>query len=135
VKNQIINITENEYDNIKEKTDLSSVFLVEIDGSQIKTVYELFEAMEKAYYLHTSNGTWGKNWAAFDDLMTDLDWIPYNKHILVVKYYDKLLSGYPVEKNRFIHYLKDSILPFWEEDVLHCVVEGETKDFTVYLID
>ena len=135
MKNQIINTSENEYNKIKEETDLSSAFLVEIDGSQIKTVYELFEAMEKAYNLHTLNGTWGRNWAAFDDLMTDLDWIPYNKHILAIKHYTELLSGYPEEKNRFIHYLKDSILPFWEEEVLHCVVEGKTKGFTVYLVD
>lgn len=135
MKNKIINTSENDYDKIKEETDLSSAFLVEIDGSKIKTVDELFEAMEKAYNLHTLNGTWGRNWAAFDDLMTDLDWIPCNKHILTIKHYAELLSGYSVEKNRFIHYLKDSILPFWEEEVLHCVVEGETKEFTVYLVD
>lgn len=135
MKNQIINISGNEYDKIQEETDLSLAFLVEIDGSQIKTIDKLFETMEKAYNLHTLNGTWGRNWAAFDDLMTDLDWIPYNKHILAIKLYTELLSGYPEEKNRFIHYLKDSILPFWEEEVLHCVVEGKTKGFTVYLVD
>ena len=68
-------------------------------------------------------------------MMSDLDWIPYNKHILVIKHYTELLSRYPEEKNRFIHYLKDSILPFWEEEVLNCVVEGKTKEFTVYLVD
>jgi len=38
-------------------------------------------------------------------------------------------------KRLFLEYFKESILPFWEEDVLHCVVEGKTKEFTVYLIE
>ena len=33
MKNQIINTSENEYNKIKEETDLSSAFLVEIDDS------------------------------------------------------------------------------------------------------
>jgi len=135
MKNQIINISKNEYQKIKEGIDLSSTFLAEIDGSQIKTVSELFEALAQAYDFQTLNGTWGKNWAAFDDLMTDLDWIPFNNHILSIKHYDELLSSYPAEKSRFIHYLKNSVLPYWEEEVLQCVVEGQAKEFTVYLID
>ena len=26
-------------------------------------------------------------------------------------------------------------LEFWEEEVLYCVVDGKTKEFTVYLVD
>ena len=135
MKNEIFNITERQFEDIKPTINLNETFLVELDGSEIQNEKQLFDVMEKEYDLHTLNGTWGRNWAAFDDLMTDLDWIPYNKHILVIKHYNELLSGYPVEKNRLIHYLKDSILPFWEEEVLHCVVEGKTKEFTVYLIN
>lgn len=32
-------------------------------------------------------------------------------------------------------YFEEDILPFWEHDVLNCMVGGECKKFMVYLVD
>jgi hypothetical protein len=134
MNNRIINIDSNEYQIIRKQIE-SDTFLVELDGNNIQNERQLFDVMEKAYNLHTLNGTWGKNWAAFDDLMTDLDWIGYDKYILTIFSFKSFMSKDLNGKRLFLEYFKESILPFWEEDVLHCVVEGKTKEFTVYLIE
>lgn len=48
--------------------------------------------------------------------------------------YSKMLFRDKKTKGIFNDCLK-CWLKFWEEEVLHCVVEGKTKEFTVYLID
>lgn len=135
MKNEILKITREEYQNIKSEIDLKETYLVEINGKKIPTVSSFFENIEEQYDFHTLNGTWGKNWSAFDDLMTDLDWLAYDKHILAIHSYDLLFSDEPEAKKVLMKYLNDSILPFWEEDVLNTVVGGKTKEFIVYLIE
>lgn len=134
MQNKILKVTRAEYKNIKSKIDSKGTYLVEIDGGEIPNVSSFFENIEEQYDFHTLNGTWGKNWSAFDDLMTDLDWLDYDKHIIAIHSYDLLFSDEPEARKILMKYLKDSILPFWEEDVLNTVVDGKRKEFTVYLI-
>lgn len=134
MKNKILKVTREEYKNIKSEIDFRETYLVEIDGGEIPNVSIFFEKVEELYNFHTLNGTWGKNWSAFDDLMTDLDWLDYDKHIIAIHSYDLLFSDEPEARKILMKYLKDSILPFWEEDVLSTVVDGKRKEFTVYLI-
>lgn len=135
MKNQVINTTEAEFAKIKSTIDTNEVFLVELDGSIIQDEKTFFDQMEKMYDLRTSDGIWGRNWAAFDDLMTDLDWIPQQKHVFAVHSVNDMFLNDTETKRLFMYYFKESILPFWEEDVLYTVVEGKTKEFMVYLID
>ena len=135
MKNEIINISETQFELIKLKVNPNETFLVELDGNNIQNEKQLFDVMEKEYDLHTLNGTWGRNWAAFDDLMTDLDWIDYDKHILTIFSFKTFMSKDLNGKRLFLEYFFFFFLPFWEEEVLHCVVDGKTKEFTVYLIN
>ena len=134
MKNEILNIEGRQFADIKSTINLNETFLVELDGNEIQNKLQLFDVMEKEYDLHTSGGTWGKNWDALDDLVGALDWIPQQKHILAVHSYSKMFSNDTKSKEIFIEGLK-MYLEFWEEEVLHCVVGGKTKEFTVYLID
>ena len=134
MKNEIINISEPQFELIKAKVNPNETFFVELDGNEIQNKLQLFDVMEKEYDLHTSDGTWGRNWDALDDLMDDLSWIPQQKHVLAIHTYSKMLSRDKKTKEIFNDCLK-CWLKFWEKDVLYCVVEGKTKEFTVYLID
>ncbi|MGN1130471.1 MAG: barstar family protein [Ruminococcus sp.] len=134
MKNEILKTTEAEFEGIKSRIDIDKTFLAEIDGSAISDEISFFDYMERLYDLHTLNGTWGRNWSALNDLMTDLDWLDYDKHIIAIHSYDLMFSDEPEAKTILMKYLKDSILPFWEEDVLNIVVGGKRKEFTVYLI-
>ena len=72
MKNKILKVTREEYKNIKSEIDFRETYLVEIDGGEIPNVSSFFEKVEELYNFHTLNGTWGKNWSAFDDLMTEI---------------------------------------------------------------
>ena len=135
MKNEVKRATEEECRAVLKRTDPAECFTVAIDGAFIRTESDLFDTMEKEYGFHVSKGSWGKNWPAFKDMMTDLGWIDCDKHILVIYHFGQMLADCPEEKDRLVHYLSDLILPFWEEDVLRCVVEGKRKEFTVYFAD
>lgn len=135
MKNEIKRITEDDYRALTERTDSEGRFVVTLDGTTIQSVPELFDAMEKAYGFRVSGGSWGRNWSAFSDMMRDLWWIDSDRLVLFILHFDRMLAHYPAEKERLTRRFTNSILPFWEKDVLNCVVGGKTKEFTVYLVD
>lgn len=134
MKNEIIKVSESQFEEIKATVNTEDTFLVELNGKEIQSKMQLLDVLGEKYDLHTSDGTWGRNWDALDDLMEDLDWIPQQKHILAIHSYSKMFAHDKKSKAIFDDSLKDW-LEFWEEEVLYCVVNGETKEFTVYLID
>ncbi|MGN0476884.1 MAG: barstar family protein [Ruminococcus sp.] len=135
MKNEILKITEVEFEEIKSKVDFDKTFLAEVDGSSIPDEKSFFDYMERLYDLHTINGIWGRNWDALNDLMRDLLWIVQQNHILAIHSYNKMFLKNKALKKVFIQCMSECILPFWEEEVLYTVVGGETKEFIVYLID
>lgn len=134
MKNEIIKVSESQFDDIRTTINTEDTFLVEIDGKEIQSKTQLLDVMEQKYDLHTSDGTWGRNWDALDDLMEDLGWIPQKNHILAIHSYSKLFTHDKKSKVILNECMKDW-LEFWEEEVLYCVVDGKTKEFTVYLVD
>jgi len=134
MKNRVIKINERETCKILSNAT-PDTFIAEIDGSEISDTDDLFDKFASAFGFRISGSEWSKNWAAFDDMMTDLDWLPQSKIVLVIRHYDSLLLNKPYEKKRLISYLNDSILPFWEHDVLDVTVDGKMRGFTVYLTD
>ena len=49
--NQIIVVTSNEYESIKDQINTTDTFLVEIEGNTIQTTNQLFDIMEQKYDL------------------------------------------------------------------------------------
>ena len=108
MKNEILNIEERQFADIKSTINLNETFLVELDGNEIQNKLQLFDVMEKKYDLHTLDGTWGRNWDALDDLMDDLSWIPQQKHVLAIHTYSKMLSRDKKTKEIFGKFAKQN---------------------------
>lgn len=134
MKNKITHISREDFNNLSNKSNDKS-YTVILDGKEMKNTDSFFEKISSAFQFRINNGTWGKNWAAFDDMMTDLSWIKDDNITLFIKSYNALLSENPEDKNRFIRYFQNSILPFWEYEVCEVVFEGKPKVFNVYLVD
>ncbi|MGN0524060.1 MAG: hypothetical protein ACI4IG_07290, partial [Eubacterium sp.] len=77
---------------------------------------------------------WKKDFHTEDDFMTEMDELPSEKYVFVIKNYDKFLSNNNDEKNEIEDYYKNYLLPFWDEEVERVVVEGKRKDFNIYLV-
>ncbi|EGO5829996.1 hypothetical protein HKH49_002731 [Enterococcus faecalis] len=40
----------------------------------------------------------------------------------------------PKIKNKIIYYFEESIIPFWQDEVEHVVVDGKAKIFKVFIV-
>ena len=120
-----------EHVNFIDQSILKTGYVASIDGAKLQTKQDYLEAMEKALKLPSCHN----NWDAYDDWMTDLEWIDDKKIIVIFYHYTSMLSHDSQVKELILDIFETSILPFWEEEVKHVVVGGEPKEFQVYLVD
>ncbi|MCX8641871.1 hypothetical protein J3U51_01295 [Gilliamella sp. B3781] len=72
---------------------------------------------------------------AYNDWMRDLTWIDqYDGYILIIEKFEQMMSSYPKEKGIIMDEFRETIYPFWEDEVLHTVVDGKAKGFFVLLV-
>ena len=66
--------------------------------------------------------------------MTEMDELPDDKYIFVIKNYDDFLANNIEEKAEIEDYYENYLLPFWDKEIERVVVEGKRKDFDIYLV-
>lgn len=64
MRKEIIKVSESQFADIKTTINTEDTFLVEIDGKEIQSKTQLLDVLEEKIDLHTSDGIWGRNWAA-----------------------------------------------------------------------
>ncbi|MNP65100.1 hypothetical protein D3C76_1606630 [compost metagenome] len=69
------------------------------------------------------------------DWIRDLDWLDSEGYVLIIKNYSSFMKADPNMKKQMISLFVDTILPYWEEEVKHVMVDGQPKRFMVYLVD
>ncbi|MBF0779507.1 MULTISPECIES: barstar family protein [unclassified Granulicatella] len=142
IKNEVIQINENE---LKEKllnVNKENTTIVELDGRNIqdKFIYidemrEKFKLPDRHRYRMSREGGETINWNAFDDRMTELSWFPDDMNfVLIIYHFHEFLKNDLASKNIVLDVFKD-IAYFWEEEVLTITVGGKTRGFSVYLVD
>ncbi|MGI5157297.1 barstar family protein [Microbispora sp. CA-102843] len=100
-----------------EKIDLR---LIEIDCGPISRLDDLFSAFSEALEFPDY---FGRNWPAFDEVITDLEWLPAKGYVLVLRNADSLLASEPEERGTFFRVLTSAA-----EEWSHPVVEGAEWD-------
>lgn len=149
--NKILNIKSKDVKKILININKKNSYLVRLDGNKIKTECELLRSI--AYGFHfpiysknkkkyiswtpfTSKTSYSNiNWDGMNDWMMDLSWIKSNSIHFIVFNYNSMLKDDSATRKYFNEYLIDTLLPWWEKEVIDCVVDGKTKDFMVYYID
>jgi hypothetical protein len=63
-----------------------------IRGTKARTMGAMFDELAAALQFPTY---FGENWAALDDMLLDLDWLPTHDHLLLVSDADELLADEP----------------------------------------
>ncbi len=136
IKNRIIRTTEERY--LKEYQEISekyNTFRLILDGRKIESWAEYNKIVGSALNFPTDCS---HNNPGFYDWIRDLSWnddVEYvGAYVIVIENYKDFLTDDLEARKCIISSFADHILPFWEEEVLHCVVGGETKVFCVYLI-
>lgn len=149
MKNEIVNVTKEEAEVIKKNAiQDKDTYFAEIDGSSIKTAADYAQAMAEAFafplikteadYVQAIEDAFSLRrpeailgW--YIDDMTTLIWIEQSDIILIMHNYEQMLADNIELKERIISDFEEIILPWWEGEVVGCMVGGAPKKFLVYL--
>lgn len=135
MKNKIYYVSSIEINEIKEKLkEDNMLFVVDIDGGSIQNKEEFLVTLSSLFKFPRPIQLKGAYTDAFLDWMRDLDWLCKNGYALIINNFNNFIKFDQTLKEEIINLFEETILPFWEEEVIHTVVEGEAKPFNVYLV-
>jgi len=133
IKNQVIEINNDRLREIIQELESSeATFLAKIDGVNIQTLEDyIFEVQTQFKFPSDCRDSID----SYLDWIRDLDWIEAEEYVLIITNYSSFMKDTPEIKKLIISYFRDTILPFWQEEIKHVMVDGQPKRFMVYLVD
>ena len=130
--NKLYKMTKDEFERKKILYKFPDTKYIVMDGAGIETYEQYFDRLWEVFGFSDIPEGWKKDYHTEYDFMTDMDELPADKYVFVIKNYvfkNNSLERLKIE-NRYENYL----LPFWDEEVERVVVEGKRKDFNIYFI-
>lgn len=132
--NKLYRMTKEEFEKRKILYKYNDVKYIVMDGKGIGTYEQYFDKLWEVFNFSEIPDGWEKDYHTEDDFLTEMDELPDDKYIFVIKNYDEFLANNIEEKAEIEDYYENYLLPFWDEEVERVVVEGKRKDFDIYLV-
>ncbi|GHU53563.1 hypothetical protein FACS1894132_06050 [Clostridia bacterium] len=135
LQNKIELISFAEFSKISDsiKSDTNN-YLVELDGDKILYLYDYLNTIsEKLNFPLLEN--YKLNLDGYYDWITDLSWIEQSNIFILIYNFENFLIEQIDIKEKIVNLFKKDILKFWDTDVVNCVVGGQKRAFSVYLIN
>ena len=131
--NKLYRMTKEEFEKKNILFKFNDVKYIEMDGKGIGTYEQYFDKLWEVFNFSEIPDGWEKDYHTEDDFLTEMDELPDDKYIFVIKNYDELLANNIEEKAEIEDYYENYLLPFWDEEVERVVVEGKRKDLDINL--
>lgn len=132
--NKLYRMTKEEFEKEKILYQYNDVKYIVMDGAGINTYEQYFDKLWEVFGFSELPEGWKKDFHTEDDFMTEMDELPNDKYVFIIKNYDEFMVHNQYEKNEIEDYYENYLLPFWDEEVERVVVEGKRKDFNIYLV-
>lgn len=132
--NKLYRMTKEEFEKRKILYKYNDVKYIVMDGKGIETYEQYFDKLWEVFNFSEIPDGWEKDYHTEDDFLTEMDELPDDKYIFIIKNYDDFLANNIEEKAEIEDYYENYLLPFWDEEVERVVVEGKRKDFDIYLV-
>ena len=132
--NKLYRMTKEEFEKEKILYKYNDVKYIVMDGKGIGTYEQYFDKLWKVFNFSEIPDGWEKDYHTEDDFLTEMDELPDDKYIFVIKNYDDFLANNIEEKAEIEDYYENYLLPFWDKEIERVVVEGKRKDFDIYLV-
>ena len=132
--NKLYRMTKEEFEKKKILYKFNDVKYIVMDGKGIETYEQYFDKLWDVFNFSEIPEGWEKDYHTEDDFLTEMDELPDDKYIFVIKNYDEFLANNIEEKAEIEDYYENYLLPFWDKEVERVVVEGKRKDFDIYLV-
>ena len=132
--NKLYRMTKEEFEKRKILYKYNDVKYIVMDGKGIETYEQYFDKLWEVFNFSEIPDGWGKDYHTEDDFLTEMDELPDDKYIFIIKNYDDFLANNIEEKAEIEDYYENYLLPFWDKEIERVVVEGKRKDFDIYLV-
>lgn len=132
--NKLYRMTKEEFEKKKILYKYNDVKYIVMDGKGIGTYEQYFDKLWDVFNFSEIPDGWEKDYHTEDDFLTEMDELPDDKYIFVIKNYDDFLANNIEEKTEIEDYYENYLLPFWDKEIERVVVEGKRKDFDIYLV-
>lgn len=130
MNNQVVRVSPEEMDAIKAKIDKDTI-VAEIDGKNIPDLSRYFEFASNLFGFPRP----AKNFDGYNDWMGDFTWTDQKDITIIIYNINDFMKMDLVSRDIIIRLFWDSILPWWEGDIVGHVVGGKPRKFMVYLVD
>ena len=132
--NKLYRMTKEEFEKSKILYKYNDVKYIVMDGKGIETYEQYFDKLWEVFNFSEIPDGWEKDYHTEDDFLTEMDELPDDKYIFIIKNYDDFLANNIEEKAEIEDYYENYLLPFWDKEIERVVVEGKRKDFDIYLV-
>lgn len=132
--NKLYRMTKEEFEKRKILYKYNDVKYIVMDGKGIETYEQYFDKLWDVFNFSEIPDGWEKDYHTEDDFLTEMDELPDDKYIFIIKNYDDFLANNIEEKAEIEDYYENYLLPFWDKEIERVVVEGKRKDFDIYLV-
>lgn len=130
--NRIVFASDKEAKEEKSKFEqYDDTFIVEIPGEKCVHLEEYLDLMSNLVQFPVK----AKGLDGYNDWMRDLSWINKEKIIIIINNFSLFLQEDVLSKKAVIEDFQEVILPWWESEVVKCVVGGRRKRMLVYLVE
>lgn len=131
MENRIIYTSNKEITEVRERLKQDDkTYVVEIEGKiclylsdYLNLISNLFQFPIKA-----------KGLDGYNDWMRDLSWINKKQIVIIIYNFQQFLQKDISSKTAILEDFNEIILPWWESEVVDCMVGGEMRKMLVYLI-
>lgn len=117
------------YDLVNNKNN--KYYVAVVDGKENQDWNSYRDTIERLFRFPTTQN----NYDGYSDWMRDLSWFDVDGFILFILNYDEFLSNDLLTKEIIMNMFRNTILPWWEEDVEKYVVGGEKKYFNIFIVE
>jgi hypothetical protein len=133
MKNQIYRIKGGELQEAIERlASKGNIWIASIDGKTVASWEDYAIAVADTMRFPT---VCYKSIDAYLDWIRDLDWLKADGYVLVITNSGDFLKNDRRLKITILGAFLTTVLPWWESEVEHCVVEGKVKPFNLVLVD
>ena len=132
--NRLYRMTKEEFEKKKILYKFPDTKYIVMDGAGIEKYEQYFDRLWEVFGLSDIPEGWKKDNHTEYDFMTEMDELPEDKYVFVIRNYEGFFKSNPLERLKIENRYENYLLPFWDEEVERVVVAGKRKDFSIYLV-
>lgn len=105
--------------------------VLQIDGRKLDSYEDYIAIVQKQAQFPTDCRG---NIDVYLDWICDLSWLDVDSIHFLFEHWDSFQQRQPRLARRIVDDIQKSIIPFWQEEAPHCIVQGRTKSVTLVIL-